>query len=83
MPTACIIPDDVSIPLLAHLALSGRPSEASATHELLPVGSDQDVEEARRLMTEHHLDRVLVVQGDRLVGIVSEADVRSDEAPLA
>jgi len=34
-------------------------------------------------MTEHHLDRVLVVQGDRLVGIVSEADVRSDEAPLA
>ena len=34
-------------------------------------------------MAQHHLDRVLVVQGDRLVGIVSEADIRSDEAPLA
>ena len=54
-----------------------------ATHELVTVGPDQDVEEARRLMEEHHLDRVLVVQDDRLVGIVSEADVRSDEGPLA
>ena len=54
-----------------------------ATHELATIGPDQDVEEAHRLMEEHHLDRILVVQDDRLVGIVSEADVRSDEGPLA
>ena len=44
------------------------------------IGPDQNVEEARRLM-DQHLDRVLVVQDDRLVGIVSEADIPSEEAP--
>jgi CBS domain-containing protein len=43
----------------------------------------QPVSEARKLMAQHELDRILlVVEGDRLVGIISEADVRSDEAPL-
>ena len=54
-----------------------------ATRELVTVGPDQDVEEARALMDEHQLDRILVVEGDRLVGIISEADIRSDEGPLA
>ena len=54
-----------------------------ATHELVTVGPDQDVEEARQLMDQHELDRILVVEGDRLVGIISEADIRSDEGPLA
>jgi CBS-domain-containing membrane protein len=45
------------------------------------IGPDQNVEEARRLMAQHHPDRVLVVQDDRLVGIVSEADIPSEEAP--
>ncbi len=74
--------------IVAHVVAEGRdPSSTTvqdiATHELVTIGPDQDVEEARRLMDEHHLDRVLVVQDDRLVGIVSEADIRSDEAPLA
>jgi CBS domain-containing protein len=42
----------------------------------------QPVSEARQLMAQHELDRILVVEGERLVGIISEADVRSDEAPL-
>ncbi len=54
-----------------------------ATHELVTIGPDQDVDEARQLMDQHELDRILVVEGDRLVGIISEADIRSDEAPLA
>jgi CBS domain-containing protein len=33
-------------------------------------------------MDEHELDRILVVEDDRLVGIISEADIRSDEGPL-
>jgi CBS domain-containing protein len=53
-----------------------------ATRELVTIGSDQDVEEARRLMDEHELDRILVVEDDRLVGVISEADIRSDEGPL-
>ena len=34
-------------------------------------------------MEEHGLDRLLVVEGERLVGIISEADIRLDEGPLA
>jgi CBS domain-containing protein len=53
-----------------------------ATHELVTIGPGQAVEEAIRLMAEHQLDRILVVDGDRLVGIISEADIRLDEGPL-
>ncbi len=53
-----------------------------ATRELVTIGSDQDVDEAARLMDEHQLDRILVVEGERLVGIISEADIRLDEGPL-
>ncbi len=52
------------------------------THELVTIEPDQDVEEARQLMEQHELDRILVVEGNQLVGIISEADVRSDEGPL-
>jgi CBS domain-containing protein len=54
-----------------------------ATHELVTIGPAQAVEEVLRLMAEHQLDRILVVEGDRLVGIISEADIRLDEGPLA
>ena len=54
-----------------------------ATRELVTIGPDQDFVEAARLMDEHGLDRVLVVEGERLVGIISEADIRLDEGPLA
>ena len=33
-------------------------------------------------MAQHELDRILVLEGARLVGIISEADIRSDEGPL-
>ncbi len=53
-----------------------------ATRELVTIGSNQDVDEAARLMDEHQLDRILVVEGERLVGIISEADIRFDQGPL-
>ncbi len=53
-----------------------------ATRELVTIGPDQDVDEAALLMDEHQLDRILVVEGERLVGIISEADIRLDEGPL-
>ena len=51
------------------------------TKDLVTAAPDQDVEEARRLLVEHQLDRLLVVEGDRLVGIISEADIGSYEGP--
>jgi CBS domain-containing protein len=51
-------------------------------YDLVTMGPNADVEEARRLMVQHQLDRILVVEEDmHLVGIISEADSRSDEGP--
>jgi CBS domain-containing protein len=74
--------------IIAHVVAEGRdPNSLTvhdvATHELVTIGPQADVEEARGLMALHELDRILVVEGDRLVGIISEADLRSDEGPLA
>jgi predicted transcriptional regulator len=54
-----------------------------ASQDLVTIGPDQDINEARRLMDQHELDRILVVEDDRLVGIISEADIRSDEGPVS
>jgi len=83
-PVAIVTDRDI----VAHVVAEGRdPSSTTvddiASHELVTIGPDQDVDEARGLMALHELDRILVVEGDRLVGIISEADIRSDEAPLA
>jgi CBS domain-containing protein len=57
--------------------------EEIATKDLVTIGPDQDLQAARRLLAQHQLDRLLVVEeGDRLVGILSEADIRQDEGPL-
>jgi CBS domain-containing protein len=83
-PVAMVTDRDI----IARVVAEGRDPnsvrvEDIATRELITIGPDQDVEEARQLMDQHELDRILVVEGDRLVGIISEADIRSDEGPLA
>jgi CBS domain-containing protein len=58
--------------------------EDIATKDLVTIGPDQDLTEARQLLAQRQLDRLLVIEeGDRLVGIISEADIRQDEGPLA
>ena len=75
--------------VIARVVAEGRdPNSLSvdeiATEELVTARPDQDVEEARQLMAQHQLDRVLVTEeGDRLVGIISEGDLRGEEGPLA
>src|SRR5215210_7768800 len=74
--------------IVAHVVAEGRdPTSMTvdeiASQELVTIGPEQDTSEARRLMDEHQLDRVLVVEDDRLVGIISEADIRSDEGPVS
>jgi len=83
-PVAMVTDRDI----IARVVAEGRdPNSVTvddiATRELVTIGPDQDVNEARQLMDQHELDRILVVEGDRLVGIISEADIRSDEGPLA
>ena len=83
-PVAIITDRDI----IAHVVAEGSdPNSVTvddvATRDLVTIGPDQDVEEARQLMAQHELDRILVVEGNRLVGIISEADIRSDEGPMA
>jgi CBS domain-containing protein len=83
-PVAMVTDRDI----IARVVAEGRdPNSATvddiATRELVTIGPDQDVSEVRQLMAQHELDRILVVEGDRLVGIISEADIRADEGPLA
>ncbi len=54
-----------------------------ATTDLVTMSPDADVDQARQLMAQHQLDRILVVEDGNLVGIISEADLRADEGPLA
>jgi CBS domain-containing protein len=75
--------------LVARVLAAGRdPNSVTvdevATKDLVTAQPNLDVEEARRMLAQHQLDRLLVVEeGDRLVGILSEADIRADEGPLA
>jgi CBS domain-containing protein len=74
--------------LIAHVVAAGRDLESTsvqdvATRKLVTIEPDQDVAEAIRLMARNQVDRVLVVERGSLVGIISEADIRSDEGPLA
>ena len=58
--------------------------EEVATTDLVTASPDQDVEEARRLMAEHQLDRLIVAEEDgHLLGIISESDLRAEEGPLS
>jgi CBS domain-containing protein len=82
-PVAIVADRDI----IAHVVAEGRDPKSMtvhdiASHDLVTIGPEQDIDEARRLMDEHELDRILVVEDDRLVGIISEADIRSDEGPL-
>jgi CBS domain-containing protein len=73
--------------LVAHVIAEGRdPSSTSvddvASRDLVTIEPDKEVDEARRLMADRELDRLLVTDGGRLVGIISEADIRGEEGPL-
>ena len=45
------------------------------TAEVVTIGPDADVEELAGLMVKRRVNPVPVVEGDRLIGIVSRADL--------
>jgi CBS domain-containing protein len=73
--------------IIAQVVAEGRDPksvtvEDVAMRELVSVSPEQDVDEARQLMAKHELERIPVVEGDRLVGMISETDVRTEEGHL-
>ncbi len=74
--------------VIARVVAEGRDPNACtvddvATKELVTARPDQDIDEARELMSRHDFDRVLVTEeGDRLVGVISEGDIRAQEGPI-
>ena len=82
-PVAIVTDRDI----IAHVVAEGLdPTSMTVdditSQELVTIGPDQDVNEARQLRDQYELDRILVVEEDRLVGIISEADIRTEEGPL-
>jgi CBS domain-containing protein len=61
------------------VADGGDPSSAKVSElaegKPVTIGADDSVEDVLRTMTDHGVRRLPVIDGDRLIGIVSQADV--------
>jgi CBS domain-containing protein len=71
---------DIAVRVIAE----GKSPQSTTVGEVLsrdPVTGqpDQDLDEALRLMARHQVRRLPVVEGDRLVGILAQADVALEE----
>jgi CBS domain-containing protein len=55
----------------------GKDVQSIMSKKVIRVAEDTTVEEIARLMTTHVVKRLPVMNGDRLVGIVSRADIVS------
>jgi CBS domain-containing protein len=49
-----------------------------AQGEAVTIGADDSLDEARRVMAEHQVRRLPVIDGHRLVGIISQKDIAMD-----
>ena len=63
------------------VAKKGKDVKAIMSKKIISVGEDTAVEEIARLMTMQKIKRVPVMRGERVVGIVSRADIVSAIAP--
>jgi CBS domain-containing protein len=53
----------------------GMPAAEVSSQELLTVSPDDDLSDALELMARHQVRRLAVTEDERLVGVVSQADV--------
>jgi CBS domain-containing protein len=73
---------DIVVKVLAR----GKDPAATKAGELgegkpVTIGADDDLEELVRTMAQHEVKRLPVIDGHRLVGVVSEADVAEHASP--
>ena len=66
--------------IVVRVVAEGRDPNATtvkeiASTELVTVAPDDDLDEALHLLAERQVRRLPVVEGDRLVGIVAQADI--------
>ena len=60
---------------LAYVKTHGRRADEIMSTDLITVGRETELREIARLLEEHRIKRVPVVEDGRLVGIVSRADL--------
>lgn len=54
---------------------STRAGEVADQAEVVTIGADDSVDEALHTMTDHKVRRLPVIDGHRLIGVVSQADL--------
>jgi len=59
------------------VAKKGKDVKAIMTKQIIYVAEDDPVERIAELMTTHKIKRLPVMRGDKIVGIVSRADIVS------
>ena len=60
---------------------TSTPVSELAEGKPVTIGADDPIDEALRTMIEHGVRRLPVIEGDRLVGMVSQADVARETSP--
>jgi CBS domain-containing protein len=66
--------------IATRVVAEGRDPESTkagevASRDVVTISPEQNLDEALRLMAEHQVRRLPVVENDRLVGVVAQADV--------
>jgi CBS domain-containing protein len=82
-PRGVITDRDIAIRCVAERVSPDHVIEDFMTaYRLDTVPADADVSVVMNLMEEHQLRRVMVTEGGRLVGIISQADLALKEGPV-
>ena len=60
-------------------------SDIVSGRDTVTIGADDDVEEAVRTMADHAVRRLPVIDGDRVIGMLSQADIarEADDSQVA
>ncbi len=62
-------------PIAVASAVSGNPVRGIMKHPVFAIEHDQPIEQAARVMTEHHIGSLPVTSGGKLSGIITESDI--------
>lgn len=74
-PAGFVTDRDIVVSCVAEGASGDDTIAAAMSPEFIAISKDKDVTEAARIMEEKQISRLLVVDGDKAVGIVSLQDL--------